>query len=261
MSIKIESVGVGCPVYEEFCGHGLNDLSTIVYLRRAFVELGLSEPNQDVVLFSSFLDEKLECVEDERVAKGIKQSVHILFYYYVTREGDREKAFEIAGGLVGVMLLDSLKELWAYHLSEEIDQDPDLLFRIDECMHDLYVMLFYARPDFDTATSLLSSGMHMYEVLKARGDGFASFKYLIAELDAPDYLYHSGRMDGHPFLPVLATLHVMRALNTEDDDPDSAARDYLAACIIFRDVGYEASVSYLKYVDICSEGLGYSVFC
>ena len=260
MSLKIESVEVGCPLYEEYDGRSVGELSTVIYLRRAFVKLGLSAPNQDVALFSSFLDEKLECVEESSLANGIRQSVHILFYHHVTHEGDRETAFDIAGGLVGVMLLDTLRELWSYHSSEEIDQDPEILFRIDECMHDLQVMMFYARPDFDTAAGLLSSGMHMYEVLKARGDGFAAFRYLVAELDAPDYLYTNGRMEGHPFLPALATLHVIRALNIEDDEPDNAARDYLAACIIFREVGMEGSAGFMQYVDLCSKGLGYSVF-
>ena len=107
MEMNVARVELDCPLYDEFMGVAVDELSTVIYLRRAFAWIGFSRPNEDVAIFSSCLDERLEFVSDDDLKKRIRQSVHILLYQRLTREGDMLKARDIAFGLVAVILLRS----------------------------------------------------------------------------------------------------------------------------------------------------------
>ena len=260
MEMNVAKVELDCPLYDEFMGVAVDELSTVIYLRRAFVRIGLSHPNEDVAIFSSCLDERLEFVSDDDLKRRIRQSVHILLYQRLTREGDMLKARDIAAGLVAVILLDTLEDLWNYHEEAGVDQDDDILFSFTECMHFIKTLMFYGRPDEDTAALVHNSGMDLYRMGKKRGDGVLSAKYLICELTASDYLYLKGCITDEESVVALGVLHVISALNSDPEDSKAIERDYMLASWMFREVGKEVCSDYQSYVDACSEGLGEPVF-
>ena len=258
--MRMDTVKLECNLFEEFLGEKVEDLSTVLYLRRAFARLGCSRPNEDVAMFSSMLEGRLYGVSDDGLKRRIAESVHILFYHVVTGEGDRKKARTVASGLVAVYLSDTLRELWDYHESEGIDQEYDVMLSVTECMHRLRSMMFLSRPAYDTASELFAATFDMASLYERNGEREKTEACLLTGLDAPDYLYVHNEFEASSTLAFVAALHVKRAMYIASEMPEDSLHDYRIAFLMFRDAGRENCTEYAEHIDICTRELGISVF-
>ena len=260
MEMSVIDVRLECPLYDGVLGVPMEELSTVLYLRRAFMCLGCSHPNEDVAMFSSILDGKMYGVPSEDLKRKISDSVNVLFHHVVTGEGDGEKAYSVSSGLVAVYLSDALKELWKYHESEGIDQEDDVMLSAAECMHNLKAMMFSSRPSYDTASEMMTSTFELASLYERSGERDKAEISLLTSLAAPDYLYLHEEFTSSSTLAFIAALHVKRAMMMASDMPEDSEREYKIAFLMFRDAGRDECLDYAEHIAICSRELGVDVF-
>ena len=241
--------------FHGYMGMDVDEIATVIYLKRAFQALECPHPNEDVAVFSSCLDEMLLDMENGKLRRRMKQSVHLLFHYHVTQlESESSEACKVASGSVAMLLLDAFSAVLEYH------DDDDILLSLEECMHDLKSFIFHSRPAEDTASIMLSSSMHMATYLRSLGRDDDAYGYLLSDLSAPDYLYRNGLLDGDSFLPVLGALHIMRGMEIESEYAGMGLEDLIIGGAIFKKVGADACKPYMDLVEACEERLCISLF-
>ena len=247
------------PLYERFLGVEVENLSTILYLRRAFVVAGIAEPNIAVLIFSDYLDDELMHLADEKLECRIRASVHILFYSIMSGEGDRNEAAIIASGVVGKYLLSALDSVWHYHKENGIGQSPEDLACKEKCVNRICSFRFYGNRNKQTATEFFRSCIKLYGCVRNIMDKKEAFAYAYAGLPAFDYLEEIGEMDDYPGLAYMAVIHVSHAI-TVLEDRQKRNEELKIAMRLFRKAGYEESKMYGDYLDVITYFLGLEVF-